>query len=137
MSAAGLRIGALSRATDVSIDTIRYYERVGLLPKAPRQRSGYRLFDASIVLRLALIRDARHLGFSLEAIRELLGVLDDPRADDAARRRVAQRHLGEIDARLAELTALRERFVRALTAPLESGKPVASTGVIAARRPAP
>lgn len=127
-----MRIGALARATDVPIDTIRYYERVGLLPQAPRQRSGYRIYGPEAIARLSVIRDARHLGFSLQVIRELLALLEPATATDAAARRLAQRRLAEIDARVAELGALRDRLRRAL-----EGEAAAASTSAAVLVPAP
>lgn len=72
-----LKIGALAAACDTSRDTIRYYERAGLLPVPRRRESGYRDYDASTVRRLRFIRQAKDLGFSLDDIRDLLALSAD------------------------------------------------------------
>ena len=71
------KIGALSQQSGVSIETIRYYERVGVMPPPPRNHSGYRLYDDSHIRRLWFVRRSRQLGFSLEEIRGLLALVDD------------------------------------------------------------
>src|SRR6516162_1396470 len=77
---AGIQIGELSRRTKCNIETIRYYERIALLP-APARRAGcYRVYGGDDVRRLTFIRRARQLGFTLEAVRALLTLADDDRA---------------------------------------------------------
>src|ERR1700730_9275063 len=70
-----IRIGDLSHRTGCNIETIRYYERVGLLPHPPRSPSRYRLYDSDDVRRLAFVRRSRELGFSLDEVRALLALL--------------------------------------------------------------
>ena len=87
-----LTIGEAARQSGVKINTIRFYEDRGLLPAAPRTESGRRLYDRDAVARLSFIRHSRQLGFSLDAIRELLDLRDHPEqsrdeADAIARRR--------------------------------------------------
>lgn len=69
-------IGALSRRSGVHIETIRYYERIGLLPNPPRTEGGHRLYRADHLDRATFIRRGRELGFTLEEIRDLLGLMD-------------------------------------------------------------
>ncbi|HYK80892.1 MAG TPA: MerR family transcriptional regulator, partial [Micropepsaceae bacterium] len=71
-------IGDLSRDTGCKVQTIRYYEQVGLMPEAGRTAGNQRVYDRGLADRLAFIRHSRELGFSLDAIRELLTVSDDP-----------------------------------------------------------
>ena len=73
----GLGIGALSERTGVHIETIRYYERIGIMPAPPRSAGGQRVYDASHLKRLAFVRRSRELGFSLDEFRELLRQLAD------------------------------------------------------------
>src|SRR3546814_15833156 len=68
----GYGIGALSDRTGVNVETIRYYERIGIMPEPPRTAGGHRLYDSRHLKRLAFIRRGRELGFSLDAIRALL-----------------------------------------------------------------
>lgn len=76
MRAGGIGIGELSKRTGVNIETIRYYERNGVLPKPPRTEGGHRAYDSAFVKRLSFIARARQLGFSLEEIRSLLSLVD-------------------------------------------------------------
>lgn len=100
-----MNIGAASKASGVSIKMIRHYEALGLVPPAARRDSGYREFGEADVARLAFIRRARGAGFSTAAIRELLALWQHRRpARDV--RRLAERHLAETEARIAELRAV-------------------------------
>ena len=78
-----MQIGQLAQRADVAIDTVRYYERHGILPKAERQASGYRRYGEDDVARLRFVRRAKALGFTLVEIRDLLA-LSGRRADDMA-----------------------------------------------------
>ena len=99
-------IGKLASATDVGIDTVRFYERAGLLKKPERTAGGYRLYEARDADRLRFIRRAKALGFSLDEIRELLR-LNDGGGKRAAVRTIAERRLAEIEQKAAELTRMR------------------------------
>lgn len=102
-----MKIGQLAREAGVPIDTVRYYERNGLLPQPQRQASGYRAYHAEDVQRLRFVRRAKALGFTLVEIGELL-TLSDRRDDDMAPlREVATAKLHEIDQRMAELARIR------------------------------
>lgn len=107
MSAAmPLSIGAAARQTGCSVPTIRYYEEVGLLPAAPRTESNQRHYDQAAVRRLAFIRRCRDFGFTIEQVRELVGLVDQPRRDCVEVRDIAQEHLLGVRRKLAELQAL-------------------------------
>jgi Cu(I)-responsive transcriptional regulator len=112
---AGMTIGALGKAAGVKVETIRYYERIGLLPATARAASGYRTYGAGDVERLAFIRHSRELGFHLSAIRELLALSDDPKRSCADADRIAQAHLREVEGRIASLQALRKELKRMIT----------------------
>ena len=108
-------IGNLGKATGVKVPTIRYYEQIGLLPAPARTEGNQRLYNERARERLAFIRHARELGFPLEAIRELLGLADDPGQSCAAADSIAQRQLATVKARIARLTALQAELERMLT----------------------
>ena len=72
MTRSGLRIGEVAERAGVSVDTVRYYERLGLLPRAPRSEGGFRLFALDAIERLRFIKQAQEMGFSLDEIRMLL-----------------------------------------------------------------
>ena len=108
----GLTIGRLAEAAATKIQTIRYYETIGLLAPFTRTEGGHRLYDGEDQKRLTFIRHARELGFSIPAIRELLSLSDNPetsceRADD-----IASRQLEEVEQRLTRLQALRKELKR-------------------------
>ena len=99
-------IGKLAERAGVSIDTVRYYERSGLLSPQTRLASGYRRYSDVQVARLRFIRRAQELGFSLKDIRELLGL---SKLRDVGRvKRAAERKLAEVEERLAALTRVRD-----------------------------
>ena len=103
-----MRIGQLAARAGVSIDTVRYYERAGLVPPPSRTAAGYRIYPLDTVGRLRFIRRAKDLGFSLEEIRDLLILSDRRDSGVAAVRRIASHRLADVEARLDELTALRD-----------------------------
>jgi Cu(I)-responsive transcriptional regulator len=105
-----ITIGDLAEATATKVETIRYYERIGVLPKPPRTRGNYRSYGHDHLQRLAFIRRARHLGFSIDQIRELLGLADDRDQPCDAVDVIARAHLAEVERKIAELAALRHEL---------------------------
>lgn len=105
-------IGWLAQETGVKVPTIRYYERIGLLPDPPRTEGDQRLYDAAARDRLAFIRHARLLGFTLTDIRDLLRMAGAPDAPCADAHEIAERHLDRVEERIAQLTALRDELAR-------------------------
>ena len=95
-----------------SVQTIRYYEKIGLLPVAVRTEGNQRRYGQGHVGRLAFIRHSRELGFSIDSIRELLDLSDAPDSDCGAADEIARRQLRAVEARLAQLTALRSELTR-------------------------
>ena len=104
--ASGLPIGELSRQTGVNIETIRFYEKAGLLPLPPRSPGGFRLYDRDHVRRLTFVRRARELGFTLDEVRTLLNLADRNGRTCAEVREVASTHLGDVRAKLRDLRRL-------------------------------
>ena len=98
-----MTIGRLAKQAGVNIDTIRYYERHGLLPRAARRESGYREYAADDVARLSFIRRAKELGFSLTDIGELLSLSKDRRSDMRGVKRKAEDRLADVERKIAEL----------------------------------
>jgi len=107
-----LTIGKLGEAAGVKVPTIRYYEQIGLLPEAERSSGNQRLYGRKAMERLAFIRHARDLGFTLEAIRDLLSLSDKPDQSCAAADAIARSQLVEVESRLARLTALKAELER-------------------------
>jgi Cu(I)-responsive transcriptional regulator len=101
-----MNIGELARAADTKSETIRYYERIGLLPPPPRTTGNYRDYTAAHVSRLAFTRRARDLGFSIEQVRALLGLADQKEQSCEAVDAIARAHLAEVKRKLADLSAL-------------------------------
>lgn len=109
-----LPIGTLARRTGTKVQTIRYYEQIGLMPEPGRSQGGQRRYGDGDLDRLAFIRHSRQLGFPLDAIRELLALSDNPERSCAEVDAVAQKQLREVEARLARLEALRFELRRML-----------------------
>jgi len=103
-----LAIGHLSAQTGVTVETIRYYEKIGLLPRPARTAAGYRQYDEDDLRRLTFIRRGRSLGFSIEAIRALLGLAEHPDQPCHDADALACAHLIEIERRIEELGRLRD-----------------------------
>ena len=102
-----MKIGELAHRTGVGIDTVRYYEREGLLPRAQRLASGYRVYGDHDARRLRFVRRAKSLGFTLQEIRDLLARSDRRDDDMATMRTAAIEKLGAVEAKLAELHRIR------------------------------
>ena len=105
-----MRIGELARATGTKAETIRYYERAGILPAADRTDSNYRDYSDEHLATLTFVRRARALGFSMAQVRELLALSDhdDKPCEDVDQ--LVRQQLREIDGKIADLTALREEL---------------------------
>jgi MerR family mercuric resistance operon transcriptional regulator len=101
--ASALKIGELARAADVGVETIRYYERRGLLAQPPRRTTGYRQYPPHAVRRVRFIRRAQALGFTLKEIEELLALRVDDGRSCADVRALAWAKLEDIERRVAEL----------------------------------
>ena len=110
MAAEQLTIGDLAKATDTKVETIRYYERVGLLPAPARTSGNYRSYSSEQLDRLSFIRRARGLGFSLSQVRGLLRLSDQRRRSCEAVDAIAREHLAEVDRKIADLAALRREL---------------------------
>jgi DNA-binding transcriptional MerR regulator len=109
-----LTIGKLASASGVTVDTIRYYERLGLLPRPARSPAGYRQYSSTGLGRLALIRNAQRFGFSLREIAGFLRVRDSGRKPCHDVRAAAQHRLEAVDRQIAELTTMREHMLSTL-----------------------
>ncbi|MBN9142475.1 MULTISPECIES: MerR family transcriptional regulator [unclassified Novosphingobium] len=128
-------IGDLAKATDTKVETIRYYERIGLLAKPLRTSGNYRSYGAAELARLSFIRRSRDLGFSLDQIRALLALSDDRNRDCSGIDDIANLHLREVDRKIAGLKALRRELQAVITSC--SGGTVAECRIIEALGPIP
>ena len=102
-----MNIGEAAKASGVSAKMIRHYESVGLFPEAARTESGYRQYTANEVSTLRFIRQSRDLGFSIEQIRELLGLWQNRKRPSRQVRALAQAHIQELEEKLNELHAMK------------------------------
>lgn len=107
-------IGALSKATNVKVTTIRYYESIGLLAEPERTESGRRVYGAKTFERLRFIRHARDLGFEIDAIRELIELQSSEEQDCSHVDGIARRHLKGVRNRIEQLRSLEDELERML-----------------------
>lgn len=111
-----MHIGQLARQAGVTPDTIRYYEREGVLPSPARLESRYRNYGHDDVVRLKFIQRAKALGFTLADIGELLGLSTDMDSDMSRVKQAAQARLASVEAKLTELTRLRDGLLTLISA---------------------
>jgi len=124
-----MKIGELAKATQTQTETIRYYEREGLLPEAARTEANYRTYDESHVQRLAFIRHCRSLDMTLGEIRTLLDFKDAPDESCTDVNALLDEHIGHVAARIRELKAL-EKDLKLLREQCASGQASASCGIL-------
>lgn len=108
MELVGLTAGKLAKAADVNVETLRYYEKRGLLPDPPRKESGYRIYPESTVDRLKFIKGAQALGFTLEEIHELLDMRIDTQANRADVRQRATQKVSTIQGKIDALEQMKQ-----------------------------
>lgn len=111
-----LTIGKLAEATGTKVETIRWYEKVGLIAPPARTGGNYRAYSPDDLARLSFIRRARALGFSLDQVRALLDLAGQRERDCGTVDVIASEHLAEVDRKLADLTALRRELARVISA---------------------
>ena len=125
----GLTIGKVAARAAVNVDTLRYYERRGLLPKPARTASDYRLYSPDDVRRVRFVKHAQQLGFSLREIRDLLSLRAAPKARCADVKRRAEAKIGEIEAKIRALQAMR-RALRRLVSQCDGKLPVSACPIL-------
>ena len=108
------KIGVVARRAEVSIETLRYYERLGLLGSPRRTESGYRLYSEGIFGRLDFIRKAQAMGFTLEEIGRIIQDSEEGQSPCAEVRRIARRKLDELDRRLKQLRQYRNELAQTI-----------------------
>jgi MerR family mercuric resistance operon transcriptional regulator len=109
-------IGALSELTGVNIETIRYYEKIGLLPPPRRSEGRHRLYDRDLTQRLQFVRRSRELGFSIEEIKALLRLVDQGGLGCSEAKAITERHLADIRGKITDLKRLERVLGRLATA---------------------
>jgi MerR family mercuric resistance operon transcriptional regulator len=115
-----LSIGRLSKHTGCNVETIRYYEKAGLLPPPPRTAGGHRIFGSDHAKRLGFIRRSRELGFSLDEIRALLGLADGGKYDCGRVKEITIHHLQSVKEKIQDLRKL-ERTLTTISNECEGG----------------
>src|SRR5256712_8588531 len=110
-----LRIGAVAKAAGVGVQTLHYYERLGLLPKPQRSAANYRLYAPEAVRRVRFIKKAQALGVTLEGTKQILELKDHGREPCRKVAELGKKHLQEIDARLTQLRAYRRALAQAVS----------------------
>ncbi len=108
-------IGGLAKATNTKVNTIRFYEDIGLMPVAARTPSGQRSYTDDDVRRLSFIRHARALGFSTDEVRSLIELKDTPDEDCEIAAQIAASHLTSVEQRLAQLKRLRDELANVVS----------------------
>jgi Cd(II)/Pb(II)-responsive transcriptional regulator len=124
-----MRIGELAKRADCPVETVRYYEKAGLLAAPRRSGANYRDYGAAHLERLAFIRRCRALDMSLPEIRTLLEAIERPGADCAPVDEVLDEHIGHVAARIADLNALKEEL-DAIRAHCAGGQPAKACGIV-------
>lgn len=125
-----LTIGQLAQRAGVGVETIRFYEREGLISEPPRRPSGYRDYPLETVARIVFIRRAKDLGFTLKEINELLGLRVRSRRNCAQVKRSADVKIADIDAKIASLRRMR-RALKDLTRACEERTPIMECPILA------
>lgn len=125
-----MRIGDLAAATGTAVETIRYYEREGLLPKARRADNNYRVYGAAHAERLGFIRNCRNLDMTLDEVRALLRLREQPARDCAEVDALLDEHIGHVKQRMRELRAL-AKDLELLRARCTSPHPIDDCGILA------
>jgi len=105
-----MKIGEIAARTGTKVETVRYYERAGLLPEPDRTSANYRVYSGAHLARLAFIRRARDLGFTLQQVRELLNLADDRNQSCASVDAIASAHLTAIERKIGDLHSLRDEL---------------------------
>jgi MerR family mercuric resistance operon transcriptional regulator len=118
--AKGLQRAELARRTGANLETVRYYEKVGLLPPPPRTAGGYRSYDRAHERRLSFVLRSRELGFSLDEVRALLRLVDERDQPCAEASRLAVTHLADVRAKIADLKRM-ERVLKDIVAQCGDG----------------
>ncbi len=108
-------IGQLSAAAETPPATIRYYEKIGLLEPPSRSGSNYRLYGTEDLTRLTFVRRAREIGFTIDQVRSLLAFSDQQNGDCCTVTALTERHLAEVEQKIADLIVLKEHLSRLLT----------------------
>jgi MerR family transcriptional regulator, copper efflux regulator len=109
-----LKVGTVAKAAGVGVQTLHYYERLGLIPRPKRSTANYRLYSAEAIRRVRFIKKAQALGLTLEETKQILDLKEHGRAPCGKVAQLGEKHFAEIDARLAQLRTYRRALAQAL-----------------------
>ena len=129
MAVPEMKIGELSRITDTKVVTIRYYEKIGLLPAPQRSAGNYRTYDTDALDRLRFIRRCRALGFSLDQVRDLLSLSSQAEQPCDQVDRLTATHIAEIERKISDLTSLAGEL-RRISASCRGGSTIANCRIV-------
>lgn len=124
-----IKTGELARRAGVNVETLRFYEREGLIPEPPRRMSGYREYPAESVRLIRFIKRAQELGFSLREVKELLALRVEPQTTCAEVQHTAEAKLSEVRRKIADLQAI-ERALETLTATCPGEGPLSDCPIL-------
>ncbi len=124
-----MKIGELARLGQCTVETVRYYEKTGLLPPAARTGSNYRHYGDAHVARLRFIRNCRALDMTHDEVRALLGLVDQPANDCGGVNRVLDEHIAHVEVRIKELKQLKQQLV-ALRQSCQGEQAVIACGIV-------
>ena len=125
-----MKIGKLARQTSFSKDTIRYYEKIGLIPEPDRRASGYREFDESYVERLLFVKEFQKLGFTLSEIDTLLNMRFDENATTGEVKGFFEDKIEEVEEKIRNLSAIRDALTKASSRCEGGNKPVSECAIL-------
>ncbi len=124
-----LMIGEVAKLSDVGVETVRFYERRGLIDKPPRKESGYRQYPPGVVKRIRFIKRAKELGFTLKEILALLNLRVDPTTSCADIREKAEAKLTDVEKKITELRKMKKALAKLAVSCVGSG-PVSECPII-------
>lgn len=126
-----LTVGQLAKACDVRADTVRYYERIGMIDEASRTEAGYRKFADSATERVRFIKNAQTLGFSLDEIKKLIELADSNSSDCSEVRQFAEAKIGELDKQIRQMRAFKRELAKLVENCAGKGVPLEGCKILA------
>jgi len=126
-----LTVSQLAKATDVGADTVRYYERIGMIEEAERTDSGYRKFNGEAQERVRFIKNAQALGFSLDEIKRLIALSEESSADCSEIKAFAEEKVQDLDRQIRQMRAMKRELEKLATDCPGDGVPMESCNILA------
>lgn len=126
-----LTVGQLAKACEVRVDTVRYYERIGMIGEADRTDAGYRKFNEEAAERIHFIKSAQGMGFTLDEIKELLNLAEDDGANCSDICKFAREKIGDLEKQIRQMRAFKRELEDLVTACSGDGRPIKSCKILA------